>query len=59
MNNDVATRLKDEDEYLFADLGELPEGSVIFRHRNRMVESDDQNRRCSLSAVVPYCSNTG
>ncbi|PRQ50230.1 putative transcription factor WRKY family [Rosa chinensis] len=27
---DVATRLEHEDEYLFADLGELPESSVIF-----------------------------
>lgn len=52
---DVATRLGDEeDEYLFADLGELPEGSVIFRHK--MVESDEQNRRCSLS-VVPCCNS--
>ncbi|BFG24979.1 hypothetical protein CerSpe_112530 [Prunus speciosa] len=54
---DVATRLGDEeDEYLFADLGELPEGSVFFRHR--MVESEEQNRRCSLS-VVPCCDSRG
>lgn len=50
MNVDVATRLDDEDENLFADLGELPEGSVFFRHR--MLISDEQNQRCSVSVVT-------
>lgn len=45
-----------EDESLFADLGELPECSVVFRRR--MVEPDEQNRRCGLSAV-PCCGSTG
>nr|CDP90454.1 WRKY transcription factor [Humulus lupulus] len=45
-----------EDESLFADLGELPECSVVFRRR--IVEPEDQNRRCSLSAV-PCCGSTG
>ena len=47
---DVATRLEHEDEYLFADLGELPESSLVFRHR--MVKSDEQNQRCSVSVVT-------
>ncbi|EXB92371.1 putative WRKY transcription factor 69 [Morus notabilis] len=39
-----------EDESLFADLGELPECSVVFRRR--IVEPEEQNRRCGLSAVT-------
>lgn len=45
-----------EDESLFGDLGELPECSVVFRRR--IVEPDEKNRRCSLSAV-PCCGSSG
>ncbi|KAH7533223.1 hypothetical protein FEM48_Zijuj04G0107200 [Ziziphus jujuba var. spinosa] len=47
---------KDDEESLFADLGELPECSVVFRRR--IVEPEEQNRSCSLSAV-PCCGSTG
>ncbi|KAL6145005.1 hypothetical protein ACLB2K_055694 [Fragaria x ananassa] len=47
---DVAMRLEHEDEYLFADLGELPESSVIFRHRK--LNSDEQNQRRSVSITT-------
>ncbi|KAF3443993.1 hypothetical protein FNV43_RR13683 [Rhamnella rubrinervis] len=40
---------EDDEESLFADLGELPECSLVFRRR--IVEPERQNRRCSLSAV--------
>lgn len=50
VNVDVAMTLDDEDENLFADLCELPEGSVFFRHR--MLISDEQNQRCSVSVVT-------
>ncbi|PON96479.1 WRKY domain containing protein [Trema orientale] len=53
---DVSMAVSGEDESLFADLGELPECSVVFRRR--IVEPDEQNRRCSLSAV-PCCGSTG
>lgn len=46
----------DEEESLFADLGELPECSVVFRRR--IVEPEEQNRRCRLGAV-PCCGSTG
>ncbi|KAF8391208.1 hypothetical protein HHK36_023510 [Tetracentron sinense] len=46
----------EEDESLFADLGELPECSVVFRRG--FLEQDEEQRRCSLSAA-PWCGSTG
>ena len=39
----LSTRGDDEDESLFADLGELPEGSMVFGRR-RAVQPDGPNR---------------
>ncbi|XP_022969193.1 probable WRKY transcription factor 69 isoform X1 [Cucurbita maxima] len=41
----LSTRGDDEDESLFADLGELPEGSMVFGRR-RAVQLDGPNRTC-------------
>ncbi|XP_038888987.1 probable WRKY transcription factor 69 isoform X1 [Benincasa hispida] len=41
----LSTRGDDEEESLFADLGELPEGSVVFGRR-RPVQPDGPNRTC-------------
>lgn len=39
--------MRGEDEWLFADLGELPECSVVFRRR--VLESEEEGRRCAAS----------
>ncbi|KAB1209764.1 putative WRKY transcription factor 69 [Morella rubra] len=44
----------EDEESLFADLGELPECSVVFRRS--FVKPDEQNRRCNLSVVSCYNS---
>ncbi|XP_011658535.1 probable WRKY transcription factor 69-like isoform X1 [Cucumis sativus] len=41
----LSTRGDDEEESLFADLGELPEGSVVFGRR-RTVQPNGPNRTC-------------
>ncbi|KAM7277152.1 hypothetical protein ACFE04_019018 [Oxalis oulophora] len=47
-------KMREEDELLFADLGELPECSMVFQ-RN-VVEPEEKNRTCNFSAVS--CSST-
>lgn len=39
--------MREEDESLFADLGELPECSVVFRRG--LLEGEEQRRRCAAS----------
>ncbi|KAF8411072.1 hypothetical protein HHK36_003611 [Tetracentron sinense] len=48
--------MREEDESLFADLGELPECSVVFRRG--VFEQEEERRRCSLS-TAPWCGSTG
>ncbi|KAL5989725.1 WRKY Transcription Factor [Asimina triloba] len=60
-NADVAAAgllfpMREEDEKLFADLGELPECSVVFRRG--LWESEGQSRQCGLAAA-PWCGSTG
>ncbi|KAF8413713.1 hypothetical protein HHK36_001705 [Tetracentron sinense] len=57
-NADVAMifPMEEEDESLFADLGELPECSVVFRRG--VFKHDEECRRCSLRAA-PWCGSTG
>ncbi|XP_010242110.1 PREDICTED: probable WRKY transcription factor 65 isoform X2 [Nelumbo nucifera] len=45
-------QMREEDESLFADLGELPECSLVFRRG--IFEQDEESRRCS-----PVCGSTG
>ncbi|GAB4824859.1 hypothetical protein Ancab_007728 [Ancistrocladus abbreviatus] len=45
--------MREEDESLFADLGELPECSAVFRRGERSFE------RCNLGAPAPLCGSTG
>lgn len=45
--------IKEEDESLFADLGELPECSVVFRRG--LLEREEEGRRCAAS---PWCGTT-
>uniref|UniRef100_A0A5B7C012 Putative WRKY transcription factor 65 n=1 Tax=Davidia involucrata TaxID=16924 RepID=A0A5B7C012_DAVIN len=47
----VMFTMGEEDESLFADLGELPEYSVVFRR------SDEHSRQCSVE--TPCCGSTG
>ncbi|KAF9621835.1 hypothetical protein IFM89_028423 [Coptis chinensis] len=47
--------VKEEDESLFADLGELPECSVVFRRG--FIEKEGEHRRCNLRAS--WCESTG
>ncbi|XP_077252249.1 putative WRKY transcription factor 65 [Tasmannia lanceolata] len=52
--DDVAAMIfpmREEDESLFADLGELPECSVVFRR-------EEESRRCSLR-TASWCGSTG
>ncbi|GAB4859643.1 hypothetical protein Ancab_011124 [Ancistrocladus abbreviatus] len=44
---------REEDESLFADLGELPECSAVFLRGGRGFE------RCNLGAAAPLCGSTG
>ncbi|CAK9148094.1 unnamed protein product [Ilex paraguariensis] len=44
--------MREEDESLFADLGELPECSMVFRG---VMEREEERRRCSLT---PCCGTT-
>ncbi|KAK9093051.1 hypothetical protein Syun_027962 [Stephania yunnanensis] len=46
-----------EDESLFADLGELPECSVVFR-RAFMEKVEEEQRQCSLRAAS-WCESSG
>ncbi|OVA06930.1 DNA-binding WRKY [Macleaya cordata] len=46
----------EEDESLFADLGELPECSVVFRRG--YFEQEEERRRCNLRAAS-WCGSTG
>jgi hypothetical protein len=43
--------MREEDESLFADLGELPECSVVFR-RGGMMEREEERRRCRLDSLA-------
>lgn len=45
--------IREEDESFFADLGELPECSAVFRRR--VMEREEEHRRCSLT---PWCGTT-
>ncbi|PIA33934.1 hypothetical protein AQUCO_03900057v1 [Aquilegia coerulea] len=47
--------MREEDESLFADLGELPECSVVFRRG--FIEKEEEHRRCNLRASL--CESTG
>ncbi|RZC74240.1 hypothetical protein C5167_049720 [Papaver somniferum] len=49
--------MREEDESLFADLGELPECSVVFR-RSGFFEQEEERRRCSLR-TASWCGSTG
>ncbi|XP_057955732.1 probable WRKY transcription factor 65 [Malania oleifera] len=51
----VVYPMGEEDESLFADLGELPECSVVFRRS--FLEQSESGRRCSIAA--PWCGGTG
>ncbi|XP_054800473.1 probable WRKY transcription factor 65 isoform X1 [Prosopis cineraria] len=44
--------MREEDELLFADLGELPECSVVFRRVG--MEREEERRRCA----APWCGTT-
>lgn len=44
--------MREEDESLFADLGELPECSLVFRRG--VLEMEEERRRCT----VPMCGTT-
>ncbi|KAA8519619.1 hypothetical protein F0562_013936 [Nyssa sinensis] len=46
--------MREDDESLFADLGELPECSVVFRRG--VLEREDERRQCRLT---PWCGTTG
>ncbi|KAK9268008.1 hypothetical protein L1049_010446 [Liquidambar formosana] len=46
--------MREEDESLFADLGELPECSVVFR-RGALDREEEERRRCT---VVPWFGTT-
>ncbi|CAK9152631.1 unnamed protein product [Ilex paraguariensis] len=46
--------MREEDESLFADLGELPECSRVFQRG--VMEREEERRRCSLT---PWCGTTG
>lgn len=50
------TTMREEDDSLFADLGELPECSRVFGRG--MMERDEERRRHSLS-LTPWCGTTG
>lgn len=47
--------MRDEDESFFADLGELPECSTVFR-RGMMEREEEECRRHNLA---PWCGTTG
>jgi len=51
----IFSMTEEEDESLFADLGELPECSVVFR-RAALEREEDERRRCNLA---PWCGTTG
>ncbi|KAK9085756.1 hypothetical protein Sjap_026167 [Stephania japonica] len=53
----TASSMGEEDESLFADLGELPECSVVFR-RAFMEKEEEERRRCSLRAAS-WCETSG
>ncbi|XP_042478038.1 probable WRKY transcription factor 65 [Macadamia integrifolia] len=48
--------MREEDELLYADLGELPEYSLVFRQSGLFEQ--DERRRCSLTAA-PLCGSSG
>lgn len=48
----VVCQMGAEEESLFADLGELPECSVVFRRV-------EDGRRRGLAAAAPWCGSTG
>lgn len=48
--------MREEDESLYADLGELPECSVVFR--SRFCDREEESRRCSLGPAS-WCGSTG
>ncbi|CAI9087225.1 OLC1v1021245C1 [Oldenlandia corymbosa var. corymbosa] len=52
----AAFTMRDDDESFFADLGELPECSKVFRRPGMMMERDEERRRLSLT---PWCGTTG
>ncbi|KAJ4980233.1 hypothetical protein NE237_031070 [Protea cynaroides] len=49
--------MREEDELLYADLGELPECSLVFR-QSGLFEQEEESRRCSLRAA-PLCGSSG
>ncbi|GAV61049.1 WRKY domain-containing protein [Cephalotus follicularis] len=53
---EVVYKMGEEEESLFADLGELPECSVVFRPS--LLEPEETNRLCNFS-VVPCYGSTG
>ncbi|XP_058201036.1 probable WRKY transcription factor 65 [Rhododendron vialii] len=52
----VILSMREEDESLFSDLGELPECSVVFRRVKVEREEEERQRRCNLT---PCCGTTG
>ncbi|KAA8515068.1 hypothetical protein F0562_018145 [Nyssa sinensis] len=54
VNMAMVFSMREEDESLFADLGELPECSLVFRRG--ILEREEERRRCSLT---PWCGTTG
>uniref|UniRef100_A0A5B7ASU1 Putative WRKY transcription factor 65 n=1 Tax=Davidia involucrata TaxID=16924 RepID=A0A5B7ASU1_DAVIN len=52
-NMAMVLSMREEDESLFADLGELPECSVVFRRG--VLEREEESRRCNLT---PWCGTT-
>ncbi|KAL4585734.1 hypothetical protein LXL04_010358 [Taraxacum kok-saghyz] len=48
--------IREEDESLFADLGELPECTTVFRRREIINEEDHHRRPCNLA---PWCGTKG
>ncbi|KAL3520077.1 hypothetical protein ACH5RR_018226 [Cinchona calisaya] len=51
----MAFTMRDDDESFFADLGELPEYSTVFR-RGMMEREEEERRRHGLT---PWCGTTG
>nr|WCL15218.1 WRKY12291 [Atractylodes chinensis] len=48
--------VREEDESLFADLGELPECTTVFRRRGVINEEEHHRRACKLA---PWCGTKG
>ncbi|KAL8130368.1 hypothetical protein V2J09_019523 [Rumex salicifolius] len=50
--------MREEDESLFADLGELPEFSVVFG-TTPALEEEERRRGYNFTAAAPWCRTTG